>query len=74
MKTWVSVTHVIMALTIYTMSAAVIIPIALIGKDSTVLAYKVLMDIFVYIELLGVGILALGFYLLRRARKRGGRL
>ena len=75
MKTdWVNVAHVIMALTVYAMSAAVISPIALIGKDPAVPPYKVLMDIFVYIELVGGGILAFGFYLLRRARKRGGRL
>jgi len=71
---WVNTTNIIMALTIYVMSLAVIIPIILIGKDPTVPAYSVLMDVFIYIELVGGGILTLGFYLMRRARKRGDRL
>jgi len=69
---WVNVASIIMVFTIYLISSAVMIPIVLIGKDTTIPAYKVLMDVFIYIELVGGGILALTLYLPRRARKGGG--
>jgi len=47
---WVNVAYFIMALTVYLMSVAVIIPITLIGKDPAIPPYKVLMDVFIYIE------------------------
>ena len=63
-----NVANTIVVLASYITSLALLIPIFLIGKDTTFPAYKILMNIFITIESLGGAILVFGIAFFRKTR------
>jgi len=64
----VNIVSIIVVFSAYIMSSALIIPIILIGKDTTFPAYKALMNSFISIESIGGTILVFGIVFFRKTR------
>jgi hypothetical protein len=63
-----NVVSIIVVLATYFMLSALIIPIVLVGKDTTFPTYKILMNSFITIESVGSTILVFGIIFFRKMR------